>query len=145
MDREPWPSTYDRELDTYQRPDPRPAEPIDPYRRLVVNPLLAVLSVVLSQFLMRASLDAANVVLFLASTGLLGVALLLWQFHCLDCGTTDWLINVWRHACPPAVARWREGRRGRLRFPLPRTQVMLWLYLLASATALILILFVWSR
>ena len=42
VDRQHWPSTYDRDLDVQRQRTPDPIEPIDRYRRLVANPLLAM-------------------------------------------------------------------------------------------------------
>jgi hypothetical protein len=145
VDRQHWPSTYDRDLDVQRQRTPDPIEPIDRYRRLVANPLLAVSTGVLSLFILRASLRWENLAIFLGSVGLLIVSIFFTQFHCLDCGVTDWLMNGSRHACPRAVARWRAGRMDHWRLPALKTQLVLWLYFLASATALILIFFVLSR
>ena len=76
---------------------------------------------------------------------MLGVSIFFTQFHCLDCGATDWFMNWRRHACPALVTRWRAGRMDRWRLPAFKTQFVLWLYVLASATTLGLILFVLSR
>ena len=87
-----------------------PTEPIDRYRRLVVNPLLAVAGFVGAVLILRAALRSRNLTAFLTAVGLLGVSLLFTQIHCLDCGATTWLFAAKRHACEPALARWREGR-----------------------------------
>lgn len=122
-----------------------PTEPIDAYRRLVANPLLAVATAVLSVLLMRASLQWDNLYLFLGSIGLLVGSLLLIQFHCLDCGETGWLLNRSRHRCPQAVARWRSGRIDRWWPPALSTQLAIWMHILAALGALGLILLVLSR
>jgi hypothetical protein len=145
VDRDPWPSTYDRDLDVPRRAPTGPTEPIDPYRRFVVNPLLALASCVAAILLLRASLQSRSLGVFLTAIGMLGVSLLFTQFHCLDCGETSWLLSSRRHACAPLLSRWREGRLGRWRFPDPKTQIILWLYFLASVTALLLILFAFSK
>ena len=140
MNPNPWPSTYDRDLDVPRRPARGPNEPLDPYRRLVANPLPSVGCGVLAVMILRSSLESRNVVGFLTAIGLLSVALLFTQFHCLDCGTTTWLFSSRRHACAAALARWREGRRSRWPFPGIKTQMILWFYLLASVGMLMLIL-----
>jgi hypothetical protein len=145
VDRDPWPSTYDRDLDTPRHAAHDPTEPVDPYRRLVVNPLLAVVSCVGAILILRNSLHSRNLTAFLTAIGLLCVSLLFTQFHCLDCGLTAWLVSAKRHACAPVLARWREGRLGRWPFPSPKLQMLLWLYFLASVSALLLILFAFSR
>lgn len=128
----------------WRRPPPDPTEPIDAYRRLVANPLLAVAVFVLSLLFLQASLRWENVFVFLGSLGLMVGSLFLVQFHCLDCGATDWLLNRNRHRCPPVVARWRSGRMDRWRPPTMTTQLSIWLHLLAALGALGLILFVLS-
>jgi hypothetical protein len=145
VDRTEWPSTYDRDLDLHPHGVSSPADSIDPYRRLVANPLLAVACFVAAIFLIRVSLENRILPLFLGSLGLLFAACFFVQYHCLDCGSTGWLVRAGRHACPPLVARWREGRMGRWRFPGLKTQVILWLHLLASIAGLLLILFAFSR
>jgi hypothetical protein len=145
VERDPWPSTYDRDLDVPRCAANGPSEPIDPYRRLVVNPLPAVVSCIGAILILRTSLQSRNLAAFLTAIGLLGVSLLFTQIHCLDCGVTTWLISSRRHACAPLLARWREGRPGRWPFPSPKTQMVLWLHLLASISALLLILFALSR
>jgi hypothetical protein len=145
VDRTEWPSTYDRDLDLHPHSVTSPADPIDPHRRLVANPLLAVAAFVAAIFLIRFALEHRVLPIFLASLVLLFASCLFVQFHCLDCGSTGWLIRAGRHACPPLVARWREGRMGRWRFPGLRIQVIFWIHILASVAGLLLILFVFSR
>jgi hypothetical protein len=145
VDRDHWPTTYDRDVDVPSRAAARNTGPIDAYRPLVANPLLTVAICVLAIVLMRASLQARNLTTFLISIGLLSMSALFTQFHCLDCGKTSWLYAARLHACPAILARWREGRRPRWRLPRLRTQIVLWVYFLASAMAFILILFVWSK
>jgi hypothetical protein len=145
VDRNQWPSTFDRDIDLQPARASDPTEPIDSYRQLVANPLLAVASAVGAIVLIRMSLQSRNLPLFLASIALLFASILLIQFHCLDCGAMGWGVAANRHACPPIVARWREGRPCRWRIPGLKIQLILWLYLLASVTALVLILFVFSR
>jgi hypothetical protein len=145
VDRTQWPSTYDRDVDLHPQVAVNPTEPMDPYRRLVANPLLAVASCVASIFFVRLGLEHRALPLFLTSIGLLFASSFFVQFHCLDCGATGWLLTARRHACPPLVARWGEGRMGRWRVPALRTQMILWLHLLASVTGLLLILFAFSR
>jgi hypothetical protein len=145
VDRSQWPSTYDPDVDLHPQGASNLAGPIDPYRRLVANPLLAVAACVAAIFFIRISLEHRALPLFLTSIGLLFGAFFFVQFHCLDCGATGWLLTARRHACPPLVARWREGRPGRWRFPGLRIQMIVWLHLLASVTCLLLILFAFSR
>jgi hypothetical protein len=107
----------------------------------VANPLLTILGCVGAIVLMRIGLQNRTLPLFLTAIGLLFGAPLFLQFHCLDCGVTGWLVQSKRHACPPAVARWREGRQARWRMPEPKTQLILWIYVLVSLGSLLFILF----
>jgi hypothetical protein len=141
VERDPWPSTYDRDLDVPRRHPRVPSDAIGPYRRMVVNPLLAVVCFAGAIQLLRAALFWRTLTAFLTALGLLGVSVCLTQCHCLDCGTTTWLFASRRHACEPALSRWREGRRGRWPFPGLKLQVVLWLYVLASVATLLLILY----
>lgn len=136
---------YDRDLDVPSRPSIEPTEPVAPYRRMVVNPLLAVTSFVAAILFMRAALGRRDLPSFLASIGWMGLSMLLIQVHCLDCGRTDWLLSSRRHACPAVLERWRAGRRARWSFPRTGTQVTLWFYVLASVATLVLILGYMSR
>jgi hypothetical protein len=147
VDRNQWPGIYDRDLDVIRRRPSDPTEPIDRYRRFVANPLLAVSSIILSLLTLKASLVSKfpGPGLFLIAVVWLGYSIRFTQFHCLDCGETDWVRNARRHACTPLVARWRAGRMGLWRIPALGTQLALWFYVLASMTALLLILFVFSR
>lgn len=145
MDRDPWPSTYDRELDVPSRRATGPTEPFDGYRRLVANPLLAVAFGVGAVLLVRASLRWSNPAIFLVAVAVLVASPLLIQFHCLDCGRTAGIFGSGRHACAPALARWRENRRSRWAFPSSRAQVVLWLHVLASVGVLLLVLAVSRR
>jgi hypothetical protein len=145
VDRHHWPTTYDREVDVPPRAIAAPTEPIDGYRRLVANPLLAVVHCVIAIELMRLSLQARSLARFLIAIGLFSISILFTQFHCLDCGKTIWLFSARRHACPAMLARWREGHQPRWRIPRLKTQIILWLYFLASSTVLIAIFWVSRR
>lgn len=145
MEREPWPSTYDRELDVPGRQPPGIPEPFPPYRRLFLNPFLAVAGCLGAVWLLRASLEWRNLAVFLTSLGLVGLSPLLTRIHCLDCGRTTGIFASRRHACEPALARWRLRQPGRWPFPAPRTQAVLWVYVLTSISALALILLLSRR
>lgn len=141
MDREQSSSTYDREVDAGPREVPVFREPVDPCRRFVANPLLAVAVCVLAIVLLRYSVERRILLLFLVGSALLPGAVFFSQFHCLDCGATGWLLAARRHICPPLVVRWRQGPRSRWRFPSLKAQMIIWLYLLVSMAGLLLILF----
>ena len=151
MERDPWPSTYDHDLDLPPRPSPRarrgkplaqsPRESLELYQRLVANPVLAVISGVVVVALLRAALVTKSLALFLIGSALLSFTLLLLQFHCLDCGATGWLIRSRWHACPAVVARWRSRLLPQFRGPGLSVQLQMWFYLLMAASILILALF----
>jgi len=145
VDRESWPSTYDRELDFPIRQPVRIGEPFHPYRRLFVNPFLAVASCVAAILLLRVSLEWRSLAVFVASLGLVGVSPLFTRIHCLDCGRTTGIFASRRHACEPALARWRRRQPGRWPFPAPKTQAVLWVHVLTSIAALVLILLLSRR
>jgi hypothetical protein len=138
-------STYDRDLDA--RPmEPRHAiEPLADYQRFLVNPLLAVSVGVAALIWMRFALHGRHLPLFLASLAVLAVPFLTVQYHCLDCGATGWLLGARRHACPPALERWREGRSSGWRLPGIRAQMIIWLHVLAAVAALAVIFLVLGR
>src|SRR5947209_18801781 len=99
VQREPWQTTYDRELDLQPRPPSQASgESIEAYQRLIANPFLFVLGCVLVFALVRGALQVKSVTMFFTGLGLLGAAILLLQFHCLDCGATGWLLGSRRHA-----------------------------------------------
>lgn len=135
MELESRPSTDEWDL-VSQTPDPRsqshsepatPLEPIEPYRRLVINPILAIVVGAGLIWLVQASLELSDWIWFFATLGVFGLASLFTLFHCLDCGRTIWLSKFDRHACEPTLARWREGRQERWAFPRLRTQFLVWL------------------
>jgi len=105
----------------------------------VVNPLLAVLDWLVALAILRASIARVNVRLFQVGSILLVLGFLLFQYHCLDCGATGWLIRQRRHACPEDVVRWRNRGPRRRRVPSIGTQIVLWCYLLGLAVGLWLI------
>ena len=121
-----------------------PGDPFDRYRRLVANPMLAVLAALLALLLIGAAGRRGEFIgLVLGAAGLF-LSLFFIQFHCLDCGATGWARHQHRHACPHAVARWHSGRRGWLVLPSLGFQLALWAILLLIAGTLFLILFVLS-
>src|SRR5262245_59466578 len=100
VDREPRQSTFDRDIDLRPRSLLGLTGPIESYQRLVANPLLAVSSWVVVVALIRASVQYHRFALFVAGVALFFIAFFLLQFHCLDCGSTGWLLRYGMHACP---------------------------------------------
>lgn len=96
---------FDPDLDMTARPRPIAPGDVGLYQRLVVNPLLAVLALLGVWTLLWNSLEIRNVYLFLASLFAGFVSLLLIQYHCLDCGRTDFILRSRRHACQAVVHR----------------------------------------
>ena len=96
------------------------------YRRVVANPLLAIVALLGVWALFRHSLAIRNLALFLASLFAAAVSLLLIQYHCLDCGRTDFALWARRHACAGVVRRVRSGEEPPSFPPALRTQVKAW-------------------
>ena len=114
MDNDPRSSLYDPQLDTSHglstsRPAVLPIEAIGEHQRLVVNPLVAILSSLAGVALIQHALRTRNVVLFCTAVGVLFLSLLLIQFHCRDCGTNGWYLHASQHACAAVVGRWRQN------------------------------------
>lgn len=106
MDNESISTVYDADHDVPGSPRLTiPVEIVREHQRLVVNPLLAILDAVVSVCLIDHALRTRNAALFLAALGLLLLAFLLFQYHCMDCGSTGWYLHAKRHACGPVVDR----------------------------------------
>jgi hypothetical protein len=106
------------------------------YQRLVANPFLALLGLIVWFAALRQALAIRNLPLTgLALFGLVGVGYLL-QYHCLDCGATGLLFRWREHACERVRARQRTGQVRRLRGPNPVFQTVLWGYLLTGMAIL---------
>jgi hypothetical protein len=124
---EPAAGRFDREFDSNGgRPARRGDEPLENHQRIVVNPFLTILAWVVMLGLVRASIRTQSLALFLAGGALLLLACLLLQFHCLDCGKTDWLLRRRVHACEAVVIRWRNQDTRRFRGPSVRAQLIAW-------------------
>jgi hypothetical protein len=110
---------------------PLPAEEVRQSQRLLVNPALAILDVLLAVALIHHSLWTRNVLLFLAAIGVLFLAFLLFRFQCLDCGDSGWYYQSGRHACAAIAERCGNGgaRSAGMR---PRTQYLLWVYTIVA-------------
>ncbi|MGO9465736.1 MAG: hypothetical protein ACLQIB_34680 [Isosphaeraceae bacterium] len=106
----------------------------------MVNPFLVVMDWLVAWAMLRAAVARINFRLFQVGTILLLLGFLLFQYHCLDCGATGWLIRRKRHACPEDVVRWRNRRPRRRSVPSAGTQIVVWFFLVAMAFLLWLIL-----
>jgi hypothetical protein len=134
-------SDHDPELDPPRRPslhlhDPLPEE----YQRLVANPFLAVLGLLIWFQALLLVYDARHPGLLLVALSVVGLPYLL-QYHCLDCARTGLLIRWRQHACERVVARRLADRPRRVRGPNPSIQTVLWGYLLAALAVLFAILY----
>jgi hypothetical protein len=133
LEREPWLSTYDRELDTAPRPTSElSGEAVEADQRLLANPFLAVMNLGIVFALLRAAVQYQILVLFLIGMVLLPAPIFLLQFHCLDCGATGWLLGHRRHICPSVMVRRQERRRRRFRGPGLKAQTLAWFFVLAA-------------
>jgi hypothetical protein len=137
--------TYDPDLDPPRFHPPgtsggRPPLIPQEYQRLVANPFLAMLGLIVWFAAFRQALAARNLLLVgLALSGLAVVVYLL-QYHCLDCGTTGPLLRWKSHACSRVLARQETGHVRRRRGPNPVFQTILWAYLIAAAAVLVIAL-----
>jgi hypothetical protein len=139
-------TTFDRDLDSqWQRPARRPTGSVEPYQRLLVNPFLATLTGVGGVACIRMGVQSRSLWIFSMGIGLVVVGLLLLQFHCLDCGSTGWLLGFRRHACPAVVARWNSDQERRFPWLTVGTQAMAWLYIIPAVAFLTFMIFAWRR
>jgi hypothetical protein len=138
---DPGHDTFDRDLDTYPATPPRiPLEMLPQFQRIIVNPLLGVVTWLAVVALIRTAVKSRSLALFVFGLCLLFAAFFFQQFHCLDCGATGWLFRYRRHVCPAVVERLAQGPVRRWRVPSVKTQMTIWFYLLAGAIVLLLIL-----
>jgi hypothetical protein len=134
---EPAGGTFDTDLDLRPLPPPRePNRPIEDYQRLVANPLLGVLSWIVTFALMRESVRRHNLTLFAWGLLFVPVGIVFIQFHCLDCGKTGWLLRSRVHACPATVARRQNGLMRRFHGPPLTIQLAVWFIVLIAALVL---------
>jgi hypothetical protein len=135
---EPQLSTFDPDFDSPAARRPQLGDsPLNREKRLVVNPFLVVLDWLIAFALFRAAIAHRNFTIFQIGAVLLLSGFFLLQYHCLDCGTTGWLIRHRSHTCHDDVVRWRPPR---FRVPSVGTQIVVWCYLVAAAVLLLLIL-----
>ena len=134
MDNGPRSPLFDPQFDTAHelstsRIPALPIEAIGEHQRLVVNPLVAILSSLAGVALIQHALRTRNVFLFGTAVGVLFLSLLLIQFHCRDCGATGWYLHAGNHACAAVVARWRQNLSARSGLRA-RTQLLIWAYVM---------------
>jgi hypothetical protein len=113
------------------------SEPVVPEcQRLVANPFLGLLLLVCACESFRESLARKNLALFIIGIGLSVVAILVVQYHCLDCGKTGWFWRASGHACTAVIARRQNGGERRFRGPGLKLQLAGWFILLFGALVL---------
>ena len=108
------------------RAGPAPRLPPGEHQRLVVNPFLAVFSLIVWWLAAR----------WLLLRGPFPPWPSLWcsrwpssparAVSCLDCGKTGSYTRRGRHACAAVLARWNERRKARLPIPSPWAQLVVW-------------------
>jgi len=155
--RRPGDYPFDPELDN---PPPRlliaSEESIGDYQRLIANPFLAVLVWVIAlamilDFRGLIHLPPAlprfpRLLVLLAGLGVLFGPCLLFQYHCLDCGGTGWLLGHRRHICPAVAERLRQRVFSRQFLGLGlKNQLVGWLYVLIGAAVQFSILYSMHR
>jgi hypothetical protein len=110
------------------------------YLRILANPFLALAGMVGWVWLLirafgklRANPDLmgplAPIIVVLLVAIWLGVIPRLFQFHCLDCGTTGRMARWREHICRESTVRRLAGRPRWLRGPTPFFQCILWMWL----------------
>lgn len=133
--------TFDPDLDA---PGARPrnsyGEGVAEYQRLLANPLPAVVGLIGTWAVLRYSLSTRNLAEFLIALILTALCPFLIQYHCLDCGRTDFAFRSRRHACDATLRRWRLGEPARLKPPRLRTQNKAWIWSLFVAVLIYAIL-----
>jgi hypothetical protein len=110
------------------------------YQRLVVNPFLAYLSLILWWLSLRWLAQGPFPPLTVAMIIPLAFLPRAIHYHCLDCGRTGSYPGWRRHACSAVTTRWNERRRPWPPFPSAKAQLVVWAYLIGSATLLLVVL-----
>jgi len=132
----------------FDAPGPRPGRPVDvewaagpsAFRRLVVNPFLALLGLVAWWGLVSSGPFRRAPYLVVPALSLLAGLPPLLQYHCLDCGATGRLLRWRRHACPAVRDREAADRPRRFRGPSPPLQLIIWAYVVGSIAVVLFIL-----
>jgi hypothetical protein len=131
---------FDRDLDPPRRPlGDLPPSRVARYQRLVVNPFLSVLMLVLALAGAVFSVRWGSLPGVWLSFSVLCGAFFSVQYHCLDCGQTGWYRGSRRHVCAAVQDRWTEGRTAGW-FPSPAAQLWLW-----TIAILALMVAFWAR
>ena len=114
-----------------------PSEPVEEEcQRLVANPFLGLMLLICAYQSFRESLGRKSLALFSVGFCLSVVAILVVQYHCLDCGKTGWFWRASRHACAAVIARRQSRRERRFRGPGLKLQLAGWFVLLFGVLVL---------
>ncbi|MDG3003506.1 hypothetical protein [Paludisphaera mucosa] len=119
-------AVFDPDLDTATYPTTNPILDVADHQRLIVNPLLTTVALLGVWALFRFALEVRNLGLFLATLFAALVCPLLIQYHCLDCGHTDFALRSRRHACAAVVHRIRTDAGVSALPPAVKTQIKSW-------------------
>jgi hypothetical protein len=139
------PDLFDRDLDPHPRRSLDPEHiSIAPYQRLIVNPFLSVLLLVIIIAIAQKAIQTETFGIFPLLVILILIDVFLVQYHCLDCGATGWLLRYRKHGCPTVVTRFQRGELRRFRGPSVRLQLAMWIVFLLVALVLgLIVLFSW--
>ena len=113
------------------------------YLRVLANPFLGVASLFGVAGLVRSLhewtfLGIPPWVFFAVSWGYLQSLPMMFQYHCLDCGTTGPLRDWKSQTCFPSSLNRFLGRRGWFSWPRPAAQILVWLLVFVCLIPLIL-------
>ena len=118
----------------------RDFDPLE-HQRMVVNPFLGVLGLILwwlsARWLLLRGPFPPLAVLTVFGLVFLPYAI---QVHCLDCGRTGSYPRRGRHACPGVLARSQARARPHPPLFAARMQLIVWGYVIASAALLMAVL-----
>jgi hypothetical protein len=112
-------------------------EEIQPYYRLIANPFLLILGWLVAAGVCRLAFAWRRPAVALAGVGIFVASCVLLQFHCFDCGKTDFLHRRRGHRCEGVWARWQSGSMGRWLLPRLELQLVMWFYLIVSVAILV--------
>ncbi len=135
---------HDRELDPIASVRARPRGdridgPIEWHQRLVANPFLAVFGVLAWFLCVRYTVQLRAIRLFFPVAASFLLVILLFEYHCLDCGRTGRLIRSGRHACEQVEFRRTLGRSRTPLWPSAFFQTVTWLVGIVMAAYLIVL------
>jgi hypothetical protein len=112
------------------------------YQRLIVNPFLAIPSVVgpiyLVRFLEQRGFDFPRWTYLVGVVIALIAAYLLLHTHCVDCGETQLFHRKSHHACENVRNRWKTQSQSGILFPTPNRQFLLWLIIMPILAILVI-------